>query len=129
MESITVSAKPEVLDSVVEFITARLTRCGCSEDVQLEVRLAVEEIFVNITSYAYHPQDGEAEIRCDVLEDPLRVVVQILDSGRPFDPLARERAVSVPAQMAQCVRLDPQEAMTLYSLLYKLLGMEQQDNK
>lgn len=92
MESITVSAKPEVLDSVVEFITARLTRCGCSEDVQLEVRLAVEEIFVNITSYAYHPQDGEAEIRCDVLEDPLRVVIQILDSGRPFDPLARERA-------------------------------------
>ncbi len=34
----------------------------------------------------------------------------------------REQAVSVPAKMAQCLRLDESEARELYRLLYKLLG-------
>jgi len=58
-------------------------------------------------------------------EDERVLLVEVTDAGTAL----RDRAVSVPAQMAQCVRLDPQEAMTLYSLLYKLLGMEQQDDK
>ena len=92
MESITVNAKLDALDAVTEFIDAQLARYGCPEMTLLEIHLAVEEIFVNITSYAYHPKEGDAEIRCDVLEDPLRVVIQILDSGKPFDPLAQETA-------------------------------------
>ncbi len=31
-------------------------------------------------------------MRCEILEEPLRVVIQFLDSGKPFDPLAREDA-------------------------------------
>ncbi len=31
-------------------------------------------------------------MRCEVLKDPLRVVIQFLDGGKPFDPLAREDA-------------------------------------
>ena len=58
----------------------------------LQIRLAVEEIFVNIASYAYDPSVGPAEVRCEVLEDPLRVIIQFLDGGKPFDPLAREDA-------------------------------------
>ncbi len=34
----------------------------------------------------------------------------------------REQAVSVPAKMARCSRLDENEAMELYRLLHKLLG-------
>lgn len=34
----------------------------------------------------------------------------------------RDKAVEVPMQMAQCVRLDPKEAAELYRLLYKILG-------
>ena len=34
----------------------------------------------------------------------------------------RERAIRVPAQMAKCAPLEPQEAATLYRLLYKVLG-------
>ncbi len=68
----------------------------------LQLRLAVEEVFVNIASYAYEQGEGEAEIRCEILEDPLRVWIQFLDSGRPFDPLAREDAdTSEEALMAR----------------------------
>ena len=92
MKSLTVPAKLEALDDVVLFVIGQLEQHDCPEDTRLQIQLAVEEIFVNITSYAYHPKDGEAEIRCDVLEEPLRVVIQILDSGKPFDPLAQDKA-------------------------------------
>ena len=92
MESLTVKAKTEALDTVTGFVEEKLASCDCSMRTLLQLRLAIEEVFVNIASYAYSPAEGEAEVRCEVLEDPLRVVVQFLDSGRPFDPLAREDA-------------------------------------
>ena len=58
----------------------------------LQVSVAVEEIYVNIAHYAYHPEIGEATIRCAVGGDPLQVTIQFLDSGKPFDPLAKPDA-------------------------------------
>ena len=92
MESITVPAKIESLDEVIAFVCRQLESRDCEERIQYQLHLAIEEIFVNIASYAYHPKDGDAEVRCEVLEDPLRVVIQFLDSGIPFDPLAVEEA-------------------------------------
>ena len=92
MESITVAAKTEKLDTVADFVEEKLAPYDCPMRALLQLRLAIEEIFVNIASYAYSPGEGEAEIRCEVLEEPLRVVIQFLDSGKPFDPLAREDA-------------------------------------
>ena len=34
----------------------------------------------------------------------------------------RDRARDIPLQMGRCVKLTPEEAQTLYGLLYKLLG-------
>ena len=47
---------------------------------------------MNIAHYAYHPEVGEATVRCAVGGDPLQVTVQFLDSGKPFDPLAKPDA-------------------------------------
>jgi sigma-B regulation protein RsbU (phosphoserine phosphatase) len=88
----TTTAKTENLDAVVAFVEEMLEPFGCPMRTLLRLRLAIEEIFVNIASYAYAPGEGEAEVRCEVLEDPLRVVIRFLDSGTPFDPLAREDA-------------------------------------
>ena len=49
-------------------------------------------LFINIISYAYRPDIGKAEILCEVQEDPLLVTIQFMDSGKPFDPLAKEEA-------------------------------------
>ena len=92
MKSITVPAQVEQLDEVQDFIAAELERFDCPMRAQMQVTLAVEEIFVNIASYAYRPEVGEAEIRCDVEAEPLRVTVQFLDHGKPFDPLAKQDA-------------------------------------
>ncbi len=92
MDSMTVKAQTDELDKVTDFVEEKLAPYECPMRTMLQLRLAIEEIFVNIASYAYSPEIGEAEIRCEVLKDPLRVVIQFLDSGQPFDPLAREDA-------------------------------------
>ena len=92
MENLTVTAVVENLDEVIGFVNKRLEKYGCDNRTLMQIRLAVEEIFVNISSYAYDPSVGPAEVSCEVLEDPLRVVIQFLDGGKPFDPLAKEDA-------------------------------------
>ena len=51
-------------------------------------------------------------------EDERSLIVSLTAEGESL----RERALEVPKKMAQCVRLNPEEAMELYKLLYKLLG-------
>ena len=92
MKTIVVPAAEDVLDEVQEFIGEELERSGCSDIAQSQIELAVEEIFVNIASYAYSPGRGEVKIRCEAREDPIRVSIQFLDHGRPYDPLAKEDA-------------------------------------
>ncbi|MDO4732581.1 MAG: ATP-binding protein [Bacillota bacterium] len=91
MSSLTVVAALDELDRVQDFIRNELERCNCPSEIQFQIELAVEEIFINIVNYAYHPEIGDATVFCQVEEDdPLRVIIQFLDQGRPFDPLARE---------------------------------------
>ena len=52
--------------------------------------------------------------------DERNLIVTMTEEGEAL----KARAVKVPALMAQCSPLEPQEAMTLYRLLYKMLGRE-----
>ena len=89
MKTIRVPAEFNQLEMVNNFIGEELEKCGCSMKVQMQVELAVEEIFVNIASYAYHPEIGEAEIDVDAGGDPPTVTIRFLDHGTPFNPLER----------------------------------------
>ena len=50
--------------------------------------------------------------------DERNLTVTLTDTGARL----RERAETIPTRMGECIVMDPQEAATLYSLLYKLLG-------
>ena len=50
-------------------------------------------------------------------EDERSLIVSLTEAGERL----KERAVEVPAKMAQCTCLEPNEAMELYRLLYKML--------
>ena len=51
-------------------------------------------------------------------EDERVLMVEITEEGEKL----KEEAKSVPEKVAGCVRLEPDEAMKLYELLYKVLG-------
>ena len=53
-------------------------------------------------------------------QDERNLIVTITEAGEAL----KDQAVKVPALMARCSPLEPQEAMTLYRLLYKMLGRD-----
>ena len=55
----------------------------------MQIALAVEEIFVNIASYAYQPQTGQATVRLEQLSNPPAIKIALIDRGMPYNPLER----------------------------------------
>ena len=92
MKKLTVPATLEQLEVVQAFVEGELEEHGCPMKTVMQVSIAVEEIYVNIARYAYHPEIGEATVRCAVGGEPLQITIQFLDSGRPFDPLQKPDA-------------------------------------
>ena len=92
MKECVVPATLEELTTVQAFVVQELEAYGCPLAVQIQIEIAVEEIYVNIARYAYHPAVGEATIRCEVGGDPLQITVQFLDGGKPFNPLDKKDA-------------------------------------
>lgn len=90
MKELVIEAKVENLEKVISFVDEELESCGCPIKSQTQVDVAVEEIFVNIASYAYESGVGNVTIRVEVDNDPLSVKLTFLDNGVPFDPLAKE---------------------------------------
>ena len=102
MKEVTMAAKVENIPEVTAFIDAQLEALDCPMKAQMQIDLAVEEIFVNIANYAYRPDKGNATIRVEVSEDPLQVTLTFVDRGVPYDPLARQDPdVSLPAEQRE----------------------------
>lgn len=92
MNILTIPAERDRLDQVQAFIDQNLAGVEYSPEAQIQLQIAVEELFVNIASYAYAPGHGDAVIGCRVEEDPPSITVQLRDWGKPFDPLAKKDA-------------------------------------
>ena len=102
MNELTFEAKVESLPDVLAFVDRYLEEQNCPMKAQMQIDLAVEELFVNIAHYAYAPEIGAATVRVDVLEQPLSVAITLLDNGKPYDPLAKaDPDVSLSAEERQ----------------------------
>ena len=89
MAELTLLAVVENLDQVQDFVDAELEKLNCLMKTQMQVDVAVEELFVNIARYAYAPKTGNATIRIQPDEKSHAVAITFVDSGIPFDPLAK----------------------------------------
>ena len=92
MKELIVEADRMNLPAVQNFIDEQLEEAGCPMLTQTTIDIAVEELFVNIASYAYAPGEGDAQVECALLTDPKRLLIRFRDSGVPFDPTAHEDA-------------------------------------
>ena len=89
MAEMTLLAVVENLAQVQAFVDAELEKLNCPMKTQMQIDVAVEELFVNIAHYAYAPQTGSATIRVQPDEKSHAVVITFFDSGIPYDPLAK----------------------------------------
>ena len=89
MAELHVEARTENLKKVQAFIGEILEAHNCPPKIQVQLDIAVEELFVNIAHYAYPSGAGEAVIRVETREDPSQVSITFIDSGSPYNPLAK----------------------------------------
>lgn len=98
-QEIVVEAVREKLPEVVSFIRRNLEMVHCPDRTQMQILVAVEEIFVNIADYAYAPARGRAMVSVEFSGEPLTIMITFLDNGVPYDPLAHQDPdISAPAE-------------------------------
>lgn len=86
VRELTVEAKRENLYAVMEFVEAALDETDCPAKTRMQIALAVDEIFANISDYAYPDGTGTATVRAET-DDAGVFALTFIDRGRPFDPL------------------------------------------
>lgn len=91
-QTLVVPADRAQLETVQHFVDTVLDRLSCPDDVRIPIQISVEELFVNIASYAYPPGEGKVMIECREEHEPAAITIVFRDRGIPFDPLAKPDA-------------------------------------
>lgn len=84
------NAKVEELPNVIGFVEEELKKYEFSSKVIMKLNLVIEEIFVNIASYAYKDSNGKCKIMIDYDKDKQEVKLSIEDNGIKFNPLEHQ---------------------------------------
>ena len=90
MKELTIAATVENIEAVTDFVNEQLEALDCPMKAQIQIDVAIDELFGNIAHYAYAPEVGDATVRVEAIEDPHAVVITFIDQGVPYDPLAKE---------------------------------------
>ena len=90
MKELTLDAVVENIDTVTDFVNEELEAMDCPMKAQIQMDVAIDEIFNNISSYAYEDGTGSATVRVEELSEPHGVRVTFVDAGIPYDPTAKE---------------------------------------
>lgn len=87
MKEWTGKAVLENIPAVTAFIDEQLEALDCPMKAQMQIDVAVDELFGNIAHYAYGDSTGDATVRFDFNEAARMVSIAFIDGGMPFNPL------------------------------------------
>lgn len=87
MKEMTIPATVENIEKVTAFVDGQLEQIDCPPKAQMQIDIAIDELFGNIAQYAYNPDTGPATVRVEVTQSPISVVITFIDHGIPYDPL------------------------------------------
>ena len=88
MKEITLEATIENIPQVTAWIDAELEAVDCPIKAQMQIDLAIDEMFGNIAHYAYAPNTGSATVRFAYDAASGMAEITFVDRGKPYDPLA-----------------------------------------
>lgn len=88
--TITLTAIPENFAAAQEQVHLFLDTVSCSMRTLLELDMVVEELFINVASYAYTDRIGMVAIDLSLNENKDTLYMTFRDSGIPYDPLSKE---------------------------------------
>ena len=88
MKEITLKAIVENIPQATAFIDEALEAVACSMKAQMQIDVAMDELFANIARYAYARGGGEATVQFSFEKETRTVSITLIDSGIPFNPLS-----------------------------------------
>ena len=95
-KELTIEANLINIAKAIDFINDELILKGCRFDVMQRIDLALEEMLVNVSNYAYNGKSGEASVAISFPTEGT-VRLDIRDMGVPYDPTQKsDPDVSVP---------------------------------
>ena len=77
----------EELPELVAAVEELGERDGWSGDLTFRISLVIDELAQNVVDYSYEDQSGDVEV--EVTSGPEAITIEIVDEGRPFDPLTQ----------------------------------------
>ena len=87
--SLTLPNDINTIPQLNEFIDAVCEELEIDMALAMSLNLAMEEAVVNVMDYAY-PEGTEGEVDIEAIADETQLHCTISDSGKPFDPTAKE---------------------------------------
>lgn len=89
MSKLIVSNNKQELNNIFEFIDSELNYYEFQLSYKIKLELAIEEAFVNIVDYAYSQDitDKRIIVETKLKEDPLKIIVTLIDNGKKYNPL------------------------------------------
>jgi anti-sigma regulatory factor (Ser/Thr protein kinase) len=86
MRELLVEAKTENMDIVLDFVNEHIEHCTMK--IQNQIGIVIDEVFANISAYAYNPTVGEVTVRIRANNED--ITIEFEDSGLPYNPLTNE---------------------------------------
>lgn len=89
MREIIVDADVSQFETVNQQFEEYLEEINCDVKTSFQLQIVLEELFVNVASYAYGEQTGKLTIQFDYKESEKKILIIFSDSGVAFDPLKK----------------------------------------
>jgi anti-sigma regulatory factor (Ser/Thr protein kinase) len=91
-DAVLLPARLGQLERATGFVHEVLERWDCPPGTQYKIDICLEELFVNVASYAYpdatEGEPGTARVSYSYSATPPSITIKLADDGIPFDPLA-----------------------------------------
>ena len=81
-------AEKKELDNVIKFINSEIEK-DVDKKTLMKIDVVIEEIFVNIASYAYK-EDEKGFVDISIKNENNKIIISFEDMGVPFNPLLKE---------------------------------------
>ena len=88
-KELTLEATVANIETVTDFVNEQLEALGCPMKAQMQIDVAIDELFGNIAHYAYKSGTGVATVHVLALTKPTGVAITFIDSGKPYNPLKK----------------------------------------
>lgn len=87
-DSLTLEADIHNLPELLSFIGRYVQNMEYNHEKKKQLDISVEEIFVNIASYAYPSGSGKVTVSAEYTADTSEITVTFIDDGIPYNPVS-----------------------------------------